>query len=261
MPSRKKAQGKTRARKKAIQDKRGNTIHLLFDDLSLTKNMSPLFQNNGKCSHGCDLSLYAVDDVCLQFLRHIERELFFAFHDENRVQGLCATANAIMVHFAKDPRYIQIWSDKEEQERLMPLLLSLGTELILKQEPQPLFTNMASVLAVVAIHLEHSFDHAQAMRQRSSRMMLRDFNQGGHAGDAIRFFMKRCPCSCLRSKHRDEKSKVKRARCDNPLCHLKKDRRELFICGSCCFNTYCGQICQAADYNRHKSDCKAWQRG
>lgn len=72
-------------------------------------------------------------------------------------------------------KYSLIYDDKTNQEKLLPMFVNLGTNLLLKYR-QRSTTDMAVVVAVADLYCQHSFDDEAVIKTQASRNILRDLS-------------------------------------------------------------------------------------
>ena len=158
MPSRKKAKGKARKASKA----NANNCNLILHDESV-------------CRHGCDI--ISKDDVCFKFVEQFEVELRVAYdsikNDEDFTYADCLTK--VTNSLKATSNYSLIWDDKTNQDKLLPMVVNLGTNLLLKYR-QRSTTDMAVVVAVADLYCQHSFDDEAVIKTQASRIRLRDLS-------------------------------------------------------------------------------------
>jgi len=176
MPSRKKAKG--RARKA-----RANASNLIL-------------HNDSVCRHGC--GPISKEDICYQFVKQFEVELNAAFdlyYDTHH--QLADLYNETFDRLQANNQFNMIWDDKLMQKRVLPLFVSLGTNLILSTKTR-CASHMASVVAMVIATSSHNFDRSEAIRKTErTRCLLRDLEDGLEY-DSAKLLFKSSPCQCLK---------------------------------------------------------------
>ena len=243
MPSRKRAKGKARKAKNNI-----------------------LFHHGPhQCRHGCS-EILSENDVCCRFIVQLEREARGIFNSDvtrfNEAQPTNAPTTAeptgasafndITNRLIKSNQFNEVFNDEAIQKKLLPQLLRVGTDCLLKDEHKEYYSMLATVVAITALFCQHNVNEDDILATKD-REVYRDLFQGCEY-DVIKFFAKRIPCNCLKEMYTRSKSEPKLMRC----CHCKetKERKHLYLCGGCRCVHYCSVECQKADYSVHCSWCK-----
>ena len=252
MPSRKRTKGKERKAKSK-------------DSLSL--------HNATKCRHGSDA--IPTDHICYRFVAQFEveartvfdRNATIAFADrkvdhvvtEFSPSSVCET---VLERLKGDNRFREIWNNDTNKRIALQLLVSLGTNLLLKEEygiaEQKYSSFAASVVAFGTVCMQHDFvtiySGVENIPRGRDRNYVRDFHSSCYVSDTTRFFKHKSPCKCLKEKYSQIKHTPKFGQCK--YCLATKLRKHLFLCGKCQFSHYCSVDCQRCDYPLHKQICK-----
>ena len=156
MPSRKKAKGKARKASKA----NANNCNLILHDDNI-------------CRHGADI--ISKDDICFKFIQNFEVELRVAYDsikdDEDFTFVDCL--RKVTERLKSSAKYSLIYDNKTNQEKLLPMFVNLGTNLLLKYRQRSTI-NMAVVVAIADLYCQHSFDDDIVFETQASRNILRD---------------------------------------------------------------------------------------
>ena len=248
MPSRKREKGKERRAKK---DDDGG-LNQLISTLSLKDHHGKT--QHGVCSHGCEPFSFSKEDICYRFAKQFEVEMKIIVDDAIKSKSGIIWNNTyklVIERLAKSIKYNEIWTNKANQERLVPLLLCMGTNYLLKNEER--FNVMALAVAIASLFAKHSFKERELYTSRESAEKLRDLS-GGHERETVRFIMKRIPCKCLNKRFSRVKSQLKVGVCQH--CWKEMERKHLLLCGRCRIYHYCSVECQRAGYDVHKVWCR-----
>ena len=151
------------------------------------------------------------------------------------------------------PQYKQVWENDSYRKLAINILISFGTNLLLKKRTGGP-NDVAQVILVLENYAENDIN--AALRNRVACAKLRDLIGGERSTtkrDVLKFFRKRISCSCLKRMHLDaRKSSLKLGKCSH--CEEVKERALLMVCSRCRINQYCSRVCQIADWPRHKCE-------
>lgn len=247
MVSRKKAQGKERKNKAAIQGMLGLSQAEARRRLKWTSLANPALGHAFICNHGCPPLPPPGHPVAKLFDAFIHRE------EEN--------LNRPMDYVMSDEfvRHREVFDDATLRQMVISIMLTMGVNLILNDHDM----GLVAVYASYILHIETygcvgnaSVVHATSAALWRSRRLEIDIHQGGWERDVIRFFIKRITCSCLTATY--SQAKVSQptimGKCD--YCDKKRERRTLMLCERCKRVQYCCTACQADDWPDHKDRCK-----
>ena len=246
MPSRKKAKGKERKAKKedASKVKPGELLANL-----------PL-QDRSKCGHGCHTTPLAKNHICWRFVRKFEVELN-AVVDASIAAGTAGAltnfqaCDQVIHHLKRGNQFDEIWNNVANQTMLIPIFVSLGTNLLLREHDR--LDSLAGVVAIATLSCSHNFDIRLVLESKSDRKVLRNL-EDGIVYDSVRYYYKKiAACNCLKAKYNQVKSNPKYGLCNH--CTKEKERKDLLLCGRCKYSHYCGVDCQKADYSEHQHWC------
>ena len=199
MPSRKKAKGKLRKAKTAAAPPKESQWEMYARWAG--RNVAI------QCNHGSTLRWSRGDPLYL-YMSAVES---FQANDKNLEDGITELYE----------NYTSVWNNTEQRKMAVEILLSIGTNIILRDDD----VDWASTFAIVSSVMENyegNFDAAFYTPE------VREINVGGHR-DTLRFFNKRISCSCLKEKYADSKRKAKIGECF--ACAKDKRRASLKICG------------------------------
>ena len=115
MPSRKRAKGKERRAKAKAS----------FSNLIL--------HDESKCNH-FSTSTIPTDDICAQFVQQFEYELNIVYVSLTKSDTRFDAYDKVIQRLKRGNRFNRIWIEEEKQAQLLPLFVSLATNLLLKDE-------------------------------------------------------------------------------------------------------------------------------
>lgn len=158
----------------------------------------------------------------------------------------------------------QIWNDTNNREMLLNVLIRIGTNLLLVDNPQsPIckFSELLSCLARIIISLEEysktkNIDLANLSQcVAANRLFLIPKGSIYIRRDLLKFYRRRTSCSCLKKMHLEaRKTLPKMGLCFG--CVNLKDRASLSDCSRCKIGIgYCSRQCQVAHWPDHKGRC------
>jgi len=139
----------------------------------------------------------------------------------------------------------------------MNVMIRMGTNMLLLSGGGRDINILVSALTLAKsiITLEHYVDsvNVAANNRVVLQIKLRDLNSGS-IRDALKFYSKRVPCSCLKGMYREARRAIpKMGLCW--YCGQKRERVALSVCSRCMVMQYCSRECQVAHWPKHKVDC------
>ena len=203
----------------------------------------------GKCCHG--LTPISENHVCEAFMK--------SFVDEyNACCGSSLRLDHIFrqVYEATKTKYAEVWIDRKKLQWVASFYLNSAVDLILKGKC--LLTRHIAMFSSFFIQFTLAscdWDIFGALCNWSKLTELYD----GDEHTLVSFCMKRIPCSCLDSKHKEVKSIPKIGICHNIGCSLpgqKAERSTMLSCTQCRKANYCSRKCQVAHWPLHRPDCE-----
>lgn len=245
MVSRKKAQGKERKAKAAIQGVLGLSPMEARRRLKWTSKVNPALGRAFFCNHGCPPVPHPGHPVSNFF------DALMCYEEE------ILTTRRLMCDVMKEEfiRHRAIFDDATHRQLVISIMMTMGVNLLLNDDNKGLVIAYASYI----FHLEiyGSVGDFNAALWRSIRLE-RDIREGGFERDVIRFFEKRITCSCLTAKYSHAKLLRPQimGKCDK--CEKKRERRTLMLCERCMTVQYCCKECQADDWPKHKDYCQTF---
>ena len=241
MPSRKRNKGKERkARKAELEVERIKIVMNERAEVHKTwtgyvRGVDEDGQVINQCNHGCGyLFIPDVNHPVTSFL-----DDFFAGEEKT-------------FYSTFQPHYHQVWENDSYRKLAINILISVGTNLLLKKR-----TDGPNDIARAILVLENyaGNDIHAALRNRGACAKLRDLGERRTIKrDLLKFYRKRTTvCSCLKRMHLEaRKTFPKLGKCTH--CKEVKERRLLMVCSRCRIAQYCSRVCQIADWPRHKCE-------
>ena len=103
------------------------------------------------CRHGCDI--ISKDDICYQFVQQFEVELRVVYDSikDNEDFTYADCLRKVTNSLKASNKYSLIWDDKTNQEKLLPMFVNLGTNLLLKYRQRSII-DMAVVVAIADLY-------------------------------------------------------------------------------------------------------------
>jgi len=150
--------------------------------------------------------------------------------------------------------HLQVFNDESYKQLAINIMTSMGTNLLLGRE----FSWSLRICKTIAV-LENYDGKGCIMKSFSSREVqskMRDIRESVSSGlrDALKFYSKRVPCSCLKKDHqmaRDNMTKM--GNCYG--CQKQLKRESLSVCSRCMVIQYCSRECQVAHWPKHRRAC------
>ena len=243
--SRKKAKGK--ARKAAAKANANAKVEecAAFYPFSLPQ------LKKRSCTHGWNHNEYTDNHDCHKFIESV-LELF------RRTKSLSGT-----FHAAKDAtfeKYPNIWKDPTQLEWIASSLVSIGVEVLVQGDKDDgrRFLVVSSVTFSEWIHQYVAF----ALHKYVPTVYPARLKELLNADERriISYLKKRIPCSCLNSSYNVVKHLPKHGLCCFLGCsHPKVELGKMWSCEACRREHYCSEECQAAEWSRHREECKVWR--
>ena len=190
MPSRKRAKGEARKAKKK-------------DDLSGCQ---------GKCTHMA--AVRSKHHICRRFIVQLDRELrsLCRRQDEtNSCLTIAAACSATIKRLQESNQFNEVFNKESIQKKLLPRLLGVGTDCLLKDDYNEYYSMLASVIAVTALFCQHNFNEDDILASEDFGI-YRDIIQGSLGYNTIKFFAKRVSCNCLKKMNSRAKTGPKTKR-------------------------------------------------
>ena len=225
MTSRKRNKGKERKAKRAATKTE-----------EWWRSWSAIGDRESGCNHGCVVP--AQDHAVSRFMNKYCEEFK---HCRNSLKAMMKTFE----------EHAGVWSNAEYRQMAIDIFLRLGTNMILSED----YNWDSSMRNGLGILLLECYDGNRDFDYLTARMAIKgsNFIFGGQR-DALKFYSKRLPCSCLNVQYKIARKTLPKVRvCDH--CENVCDRASLMTCGRCKVPMYCSRGCQVAGWPAHKKDC------
>ena len=196
-----------------------------------------------KCNHGCVVP--SEDHPVSSFMDDFTTRWF---SDVTTVERLIKTL------FSTHP---QVWNDSSHKKMAIEIMASMGANMLLGKQVTH-FSWALRIAKTIAV-LENYNGKGCLIKSFGSREIqskMRDIRENVSSGlrDALKFYSKRTPCSCLKSMHQEARRTIpKMGRCYG--CKEEKERASLSVCSRCMVIHYCSRECQVTHWHRHEKDC------
>ena len=243
MVSRKKLKGKARKEAKAKKEEEHDCGAAFFPKQLRTKK---------ECTHGWDPTEFPADHDCQKYI-----ETAVGIFDASDTVGEALNAAV----GATKEKYPDVWRDSASMEWIAAAFISFGTEEVLIRNKDRFYLAAAITFSeFLKQHLECEFYKSQPLlyMARVHELLL-----ANNERRLVSYLKKRIPCGCLDGAYEKVKSWSKMGRCNCAQCTLPNRRVGLSAmksCEGCRRAHYCSEACQAADWDKHKDDCKIWRK-
>ena len=229
MPSRKRNKGKERRAKRAATE-----AEEWWRSWAIGNR-----ESDDGCNHGC-VAIPAQDHAVSRFMNRYCVEY-----------NHCGNSLKAMMKIFEESS--EVWSNAEYRQMTIDALLSIGTNMILSEH----YDWKSSMRNGIGILLLECYDGNRDFDDLAARMTIKSSNFifGGQR-DALKFYSKRLPCSCLKEKYKQARESLpKLGKC--AYCYEQKDRTtDLLVCGQCKTAMYCSRECQVAHWRQcHEEEC------
>ena len=231
--SRKKNKGRDRKAKKAEAERA--KVHALWLGWATGTRVTG---QTIACDHGCGILSNDLDHPVMKFIDEM-------FTPDSSVGSLLDVLQTTLAE--------AVLNDERYRDMLVKIFIRMGTNKLLNEE-----YNGALTLARTIVPLE-LYDGTESTRTvincRRVQTKVRDLDNVASARrDALKFFSKRVPCSCLKKMHQEARRMLpKIGFCYG--CPKEKERVALSVCSRCMIAQYCSRECQVANWPEHKEDC------
>ena len=235
MVSRKRNKAKDRKAKK-IETKRA-TAHDMWWGFATTK---------AECGHGCILptdSDHPVSKFTDDFVTH---------WNDKSMNVLDLTNSSFQAHK-------HVWNDENYKQHAINILLRIGTNLLIhaNSENKNLGAALSLTRSIIILEQHDGTDSLEVVyNSRAAAAKMRDLSARNSSSrrDALKFYSKRIPCSCLQKMHKEARRDIsKTGRCFG--CQKEKERVALSVCSRCMLSQYCSRKCQVVDWHEHVRYC------
>ena len=232
--SRKKNKGRDRKAKKEADRVKAERVNARKKWCRWAKGEDKASTGTIACKHGCTVLLPAI------------------IHLMDTIFSGCAKRMTDVIDL-----HPEVWNDDTYKMNATNILARVGTNMLLSED-----ANVTGIitLARLIVSLEQ-YDgsnslHTAPVDSREGQRKMRDLNSDTSSirRDALKFFSKRLPCSCLKSMHREaRRTQPKVGVCYG--CYEEMKRVDLSVCSRCMIAQYCSRECQVTDWTKHEWIC------
>lgn len=216
------------------------------------------------CTHGWNPRQYPEEHDCHKFIQaaYSKKAILSAATAGSAVQAAAVVTNE---------EYPNVWKDAAGLEWISKAFVSIATEMYDFGRASMAFkvkndaNEVDYLIAIgfseliqqsIAVDLDHTLPTVYWARiyelLRADRRRI------------ISYLKKRIPCSCLDEMYEEVKTLPKTGTCSNFLgCKILGGRLnivDMWSCGRCRRDHYCGEACQKARWGIHKECCKIWSK-
>ena len=252
MPSAKKGKGK-RGKKGGAKygRKGGDGDSAPLDQLLAGMNIA----GTGSCRHGC---AQPVPPICNSVFIAI-RDFFDDYIAKmGEGESIEAAAFLMVLEEALNQKNPEVWENESARKSVCSYLASVGADMMLNMRSgevpllnSALPTALALVHLVLASHDGRTSDFGTIERQGLEGCVK---FVGGGQREALRYFNKHIPCSCLKGMYNGVKRVIpKTAMCVQ--CGKRLEPKLIRVCGNCKITQYCSRECQTIHWPSHQNDC------
>ena len=236
MASRKRNKGKERKAKKEETERnrvRNNWI-------SWARGVDDNGRKIVHCDHGCAITI--PNEPNHPIFRFMD-ELFGGWFDINIV--------------VNSHSHLQLWNNGNYRKMAMDILISIGTNLMLKNDTNIALSTLVSAYVIPILeNYNEKVGVDLVIFTRATASKQRDLLSGSSSQrrDVLKFYSKRISCSCLKEMYSNaRKTLPKMGKCDH--CKVENERVLLSVCSRCRIDQYCCRECQVAAWPAHQKDC------
>lgn len=218
-------------------------------------NEPSVLWNQQKCKHS-KFQQFPVKGFCRILLEDICIHSYVTFPRSATEYHIVAPTNCLrLVKRLSDDLDLKKLNN-DEINRISTCLLTLGANLLLRDEPERDVYMATSIAMFISLFEELYQSENGEMAAKDILSMSRGLAELGKRG-IIKFYTKRIKCSCLETKYRSVEREAKHGMCS--CCRQMKKPTELFLCTRCWSRQYCSKDCQRRDWKDggHESYCRA----
>ena len=194
-------------------------------------------------NHGCDLMSVSDDHPVTSFIDQ--------FYVNLREKGM-AVLHSLRSLFET---HRHIWNNESDRKLAIDILLSIGTNMMLREGSDMSGPGCVAQAIVVLEHYNDSDDIDLVVHKRAVLSSWKDVSIiSSERRDTLKFLRKRTTCKCLKKMHLEARKTIpKMGLCWN--CKEEKNRVSLSVCSKCMVIQYCSRECQVAAWPGHKEFC------
>lgn len=150
----------------------------------------------------------------------------------------------------------QVGNDESYKNEVVDIMTSMGTNMLLNRGDACIKGALNLARSIVILENCGTGSYYVTSNSRVVQTRVRDLHTNviSSERDALKFYSKRIPCSCLKKMHQEVRRAIpKTGKCFG--CQKEKERVKLSVCSRCMVMQFCSRECQVANWHKHERDC------